>query len=76
MINLIFGMITILLSTVTFIGEDEGEMLYTIELETLDSKSIRYDYVTEKELQIYFETGKIRKDSIDLNLDVLHLAFN
>ena len=57
MLNLIFGMITLLLSTVTFTGEDDGEMLYSIEYE-----NIRHDYVTERELFTYLTTSKIRGD--------------
>ena len=64
MLNLIFGMVTLLLSTVTFTGEDEGEMLYSIEVE-----NIRHDYVTEEELFTYFSTGKIREDQIDIALN-------
>ena len=64
MLNLIFGMITLLLSTVTFVGEDEGEMLYSIEVE-----NITHDYVTEKELFMYLSTGKIREDQIDIALN-------
>ena len=64
MLNLVFGMITLLLSTVTFTDEDEGEMLYSITKE-----NIRHDYVTEKELFTYFSTGKIREDQIDITLN-------
>jgi len=64
MLNLIFGMITLLLSTVTFVGEDEGEMLYSVEVE-----NITHDYVTEKELFMYLSTGKIREDQIDIALN-------
>ena len=64
MLNLIFGMITLLLSTVTFVGEDEGEMLYSIEVE-----NITHDYVTQKELFMYLSTGKIREDQIDIALN-------
>ena len=61
MLNLIFGMITLLLSTVTFTGEDDGEMLYSIEYE-----NIRHDYVTERELHEYLYIGKIRNDVVNL----------
>ena len=64
MLNLIFGMITLLVSTVTFTGEDEGEMLYSIQ-----NENVRHDYVTEKELFTYFSTGKIREDQIDIALN-------
>lgn len=64
MLNLIFGMITLLLSTVTFTGEDDGEMLYSVEVE-----NITHDYVTEKELFMYLSTGKIREDQIDIALN-------
>jgi len=57
MINLLFGMITLLLSTVTFTGEDEGEMLYSIE-----NENVRHDYVTEEELFTYLTTGNVRGD--------------
>jgi len=61
MINLLFGMITLLLSTVTFTGEDDGEMLYSVKTDT-----IIHDYVTEKELNTYFTTGTIRNQKTNL----------
>ena len=60
MISTIIGLLTLLLSTVTFTGEDEGEMLYSIEVE-----NIRHDYVTEKELAVYVTTGVIRNQVLN-----------
>ena len=62
MINLIFGMLTVLLSTVTFVGEDDGEMLYSIE-----TNDVTHDYVTEQEVIIYITTGKIREDVVEID---------